>query len=221
MTWQLSISWAASARVGCPQGELLLATCSWSTLPNGELLLHLLLLLPSWSLPWISSPTFFSLQQSQCPIGDYWGASFTAHWSVQCPCPDCNLTLGHRSQHLNTGHPRSTPTLRATDVYTTSYLPIHEHGLSPHSSKCPLISSNNISYIHNSWFLHLWTFVCVKMASLFYFSALTASRMIFSNSFGAVSLLLHGSKMASACWAVTSQLGWTWLRVVTLSNLSS
>lgn len=36
------------------------------------------------------------------PIRDHWGAFFTAHWSVQCPCPDCNLTLGRRAQRQNT-----------------------------------------------------------------------------------------------------------------------
>ena len=40
-----------------------------------------------------------SLVQSQasafyCPIRDDWGAFSTAHWSIQCPCPDCNLILG-------------------------------------------------------------------------------------------------------------------------------
>jgi hypothetical protein len=30
--------------------------------------------------------------------------------SIQCPCPDCNLILGHRTQHLNTRHTGPTPT---------------------------------------------------------------------------------------------------------------
>lgn len=28
-------------------------------------------------------------------IRDLWGAFITKHWSIQCPCPDCNLILGH------------------------------------------------------------------------------------------------------------------------------
>lgn len=32
--------------------------------------------------------------------------------SIQCPCPDCNLILGHRTQHLNTQSTRPTPTQR-------------------------------------------------------------------------------------------------------------
>lgn len=73
---------------------------SWSILPHG----HLLLLLPfSYS---ISSSAFLILLCSHrlysYPIRDYWGALIRAHRSVQCPCPDYNLILGYRTQHLYT-----------------------------------------------------------------------------------------------------------------------
>ena len=73
----------------------------------------------SWSLLEISSlrPKFclpLSSAQSRAlafsyPIRDYWGAFLTAHWSIQCPCPDCSPTLEHRTQHLNTQRTKPLP----------------------------------------------------------------------------------------------------------------
>lgn len=58
------------------------------------------------------------------PISDYWGALFTA----RCPCSDCNLILGCRTQHLNTQWARPTPTkgccLSATGIQTCPAVPL-------------------------------------------------------------------------------------------------
>lgn len=37
-----------------------------------------------------------------CPVRDYWGGFFTAHWSTECPYLDFNLIWGLRTQHLYT-----------------------------------------------------------------------------------------------------------------------
>lgn len=94
-------SWSVCSFHVCPQGDF-----SWP--PSSRLLPS------SKTLYSISSPAFLSpASQSHTPafyypIGDYWRAFFIARGSVQCPCPDCSLVLGHRTQHLNIQHTRPT-----------------------------------------------------------------------------------------------------------------
>lgn len=54
------------------------------------------------------SPVYSHALAFYLPIWDYWGAFFIAHWSMQCPCPDCYLTLEWRTKHLKTQHRRPT-----------------------------------------------------------------------------------------------------------------
>jgi hypothetical protein len=63
----------------------------------------------SFPCPVTSSSFLLSNQRSL-------GSICTAHWSIQCPCPDCNLTLGYRSQHLTTQCTRPTPTLKQSNL---------------------------------------------------------------------------------------------------------
>lgn len=96
----------------CPQSHMIMVhLTSWqpSSLPLLSSSPHGHYLRPLLDPPQVppSSPA-----QSQAPafhdIRDYWGAFFIAHWSIQCP--DCNLVLGYRTQHLNTQHTRPTNT---------------------------------------------------------------------------------------------------------------
>jgi hypothetical protein len=113
VTCQLSLALFALLCVS-PQGDFLLTMCSYSILTIHP---------ASWGPP--SSSTFsllnlkfclpHSLVQSQAlafyySVSDYWGAFFTAHRSVQCPCPGCSLILEHRTQHLYTKHTCPVPT---------------------------------------------------------------------------------------------------------------
>jgi hypothetical protein len=59
------------------------------------------------------------------PIRDYWGAFFTAYWSVQGPCLDCNPILGYRTQYtVHKNSPRSyyRPVVCALDFLATMLL---------------------------------------------------------------------------------------------------
>ena len=110
-----------------PQGELLLATCSWSILSHGDPLLplafSLLLMVPTWDPLLHLKPRLpLSPAQSQAlafyyPIRDHQGAVFTAHWSVQCPRPDCNRIFGHRlSIWTHKTNPNMTTWHKATRI---------------------------------------------------------------------------------------------------------
>lgn len=68
ITCQSDVSLAASAPSGCPQGEFIETTCSWSILSDGSLLLSLfffsLLLLVSLKTPHFYVPPSYPL----CPV---------------------------------------------------------------------------------------------------------------------------------------------------------
>lgn len=90
ITCQSDVSLAASAPSGCPQGEFIETTCSWSILSDGSLLLSLcfFFLFFSWSLSRpltsMSHPPILSAQleapATSWPIRNWWGAFFTTHW---------------------------------------------------------------------------------------------------------------------------------------------
>lgn len=93
ITHQSNISLTFSTLSACPQGELLLTTCSWSILSDGNFLLFLSFLsslLVSLETHYlIRSPSFISF----CPVISphhlltnhiLMGRIFTVHWLIQC-----------------------------------------------------------------------------------------------------------------------------------------
>lgn len=88
-------AWNVSVVAICPQCELPLTACSWSILPNGDLLF----LFPSWSLsdPSLRHQSCLPIPSAQSqapafywPIRDLWGAFFT----IQCPSHTATWSWG-------------------------------------------------------------------------------------------------------------------------------